>query len=274
MAESYLHVNQSSHSSQSSEAVAWRGWDTVNVWGLPLARLNRDQTVEAVDRLIERRQPSFFITANLHYAMLSAQDSRLAEVNRTAAFLVADGTPMVWYSRLLGRPLPERVAGSDLIYQLCGRAAERGHRVYFLGGRPGVAADAATTLTWMNPGLRVVGVDAPNLDLFSEEEHRRLIERIRDARPDLLFAALGQPKGELWLAKNLEALAVPACVQVGASLDFVAGTAARAPLWMQRFGLEWLHRLLGDPRRLGPRYARNAWFLLGAVTRDVVTRRT
>jgi N-acetylglucosaminyldiphosphoundecaprenol N-acetyl-beta-D-mannosaminyltransferase len=231
--------------------------------------LDRAQTVDTVDRLIERREPGFFITANLQYAMLSARDSRLAEVNRRAAFLVADGMPMVWYSRLLGKPLPERVAGSDLIYFLACRAAERGYRMFFLGGQPSAAADAATTLSWMYPGLKVAGVEAPQIESLSPDDHQRLIERIRDARPDVLLVAFGQPKGELWLAENVQALEVPACVQVGASFDFVAGRAARAPRWMQRSGLEWLYRMVCDPRRLGPRYVRNAWFLAKAVFRDL-----
>lgn len=243
--------------------------ETVWIWGLPLARLGREETVEMVDRLIERRRPGFFITANLQYAMLAAHDPRLAEVNRSAAFLLADGMPMVWYSRLLGRPLPERVAGSDLIYLLCRRAADRGHRVFFLGGKPGAAADAATTLSWMYPGLTVAGIEAPELESLSADEHQGLIARIRNARADLLMVAFGQPKGELWLAENLAALGVPACVQVGASFDFVAGRASRAPRWMQRLGLEWLYRTVCDPKRLGPRYARNAWFLLKAVIRDI-----
>jgi N-acetylglucosaminyldiphosphoundecaprenol N-acetyl-beta-D-mannosaminyltransferase len=246
--------------------------ETIWIWGLPFACLDRDQTVDAVDRLIERREPSFFITANVQYAMLSDGDPRLAEVNRLAAFLVADGMPMVWYSRLLGRPLPERVAGSDLIYLLSRRAAERGHRVFFLGGRPGVAAAAATTLSRRYPGLQVAGVETPELDSLSAEEHQRLVERIRAARPDLLLVAFGQPKGELWLVQNYRALGVPVCVQVGATFDFVAGQAARAPRWMQAIGLEWLHRLCCDPKRLGPRYAKNAWFLVKAVLRDLAAR--
>lgn len=246
---------------------------TVSIWGLPLALVDTAKAVALVDQLIMRRQPAFFITANLHYAMLSCQDPRLAAVNRAAAFLLADGMPLVWYSRFLGRPLPERVAGADLIFLLCRRAAERGHRVFFLGGRPGVAADAAMRLSWMYPGLKIAGIEAPKLESLSAEEHRRLIERIREARPDLLFVAFGQPKGELWLWENAASLGVPACVQVGATFDFVAGHAPRAPRWMQRCGLEWLFRLASDPRRLGPRYVRNAWFLLRAVWRDVLGRK-
>jgi N-acetylglucosaminyldiphosphoundecaprenol N-acetyl-beta-D-mannosaminyltransferase len=237
-----------------------------------LARLDRGQTVDMVDRLIERGEPSFFITANLQYAMLSDGDPRLAEVNRRAAFLVADGMPMVWYSRLTGRPLPERVAGADLIYLLAGRAARRGHRVFFLGGKPGVAAAAATALSWRYPGLQVAGVEAPELEALSAEEHERLVERIRAARADLLLVAFGQPKGELWLAQNYRALGVPVSVQVGATFDFVAGHTARAPRWMQAVGLEWLHRMGSDPKRLGPRYAKNAWFLAKAVLCDLAAR--
>lgn len=247
--------------------------ETVWIWGLPFARMNREQTLARVDRLIALGEPSFFITANVQYAMLCDGDPRLAEVNRQAAFLVADGMPMVWYSRLLGRPLAERVAGADLIYLLARQAAERGHRVFFFGGRPGVAEAAATILSWKYPGLQVAGIEAPELESLSAEEHQRLLERIRDARPDLLLAALGQPKGELWLAENYRALGVPVSVQIGATFDFVAGHTARAPRWMQATGLEWLHRLASDPRRLGRRYARNAGFLAKAVFRDLTGRR-
>jgi N-acetylglucosaminyldiphosphoundecaprenol N-acetyl-beta-D-mannosaminyltransferase len=197
----------------------------------------------------------------------------LAEVNRLAAFLVADGMPMIWYSRFTRQPLPERVAGSDLIYLLCRRAAKRGHRVFFLGGRPGVAAAAATKLCWMYPGLEIAGIQAPELKSLSASQHDQLVSHIHDARPDLLLVAFGQPKGEIWLAQHYQRLGVPAGVQVGASFDFVAGRAVRAPRWMQRTGLEWLYRMGHDPKRLGPRYAKNAWFLGKATLRDLIARR-
>ena len=239
------------------------------IWGLPLARLSVGQALDLIDRLIRRGEPSLVITANLHYAMLSDGDPRLAKVNCLAALVVADGTPMIWYSRLTRRPLPERVAGADLIYLLCRQAAERGQRVFFLGGKPGVAAAAATKLSWMYPGLPVAGIEDPELDSLSACEQDQLTGRIRDARPDLLLVAFGQPKGEIWLAENLQKLNVPVSVQVGASFDFVAGRATRAPRWVQRIGLEWLYRMSCDPKRLGPRYAKDAWFLAKAVLRDL-----
>ena len=241
----------------------------VTIWGLPLARVTFQQTVDTVDQLIEERRPGFFITANLHYAMLANRDPRLQAANDRAAFIVADGMPLVSYSRLKRQPLPERVAGSDLIYGLCERAAERGHRVFLLGGAPGVAEQAAGKLCRRYPGLQIVGVEVPPFRKLTAEEHHHLIGRIRAARPDLLLVALGQPKGEIWLAENFRALGVPVCVQVGATFDFVAGRVRRAPKWMQKIGLEWFHRILSEPRRLVPRYFRDALFLLQALTRDL-----
>lgn len=244
--------------------------DRVWVFGLPLVTWTLQQTVDAVDRLVQQRTPSYFITANLHYAMLTDRYPKLREVNRRAAFLVADGMPLVWYSRLTSRPLPERVTGADLIYPLCQRAAERGYRVFFLGGAPGVGEAAAERLIGRFHALRVAGTAAPELDTLSSAEHTRLIATIRDARPDLLFVAFGQPKGEFWLAEHCQELAVPVSVQVGAAFDFVAGRAFRAPRIWRRLGLEWLYRLLREPRRLGPRYLRNALFLFRAAARDMV----
>jgi N-acetylglucosaminyldiphosphoundecaprenol N-acetyl-beta-D-mannosaminyltransferase len=273
MSEPFTREPSTSQATPSFSAEKLEDLETVWIWGLPFARLDRYETIEAVERLIRRGEPSFFITANVQYAMLCDGDPCLAEVNRQAAFLVADGMPIVWYSQLLGRRLPERVAGSDLIYLLARRAAERGHRVFFVGGKPGVAAAAATVLSWRYPGLQIAGVEAPELESLSAEEHQRLVERIREAHADLLLAALGQPKGELWLAANYRALGVPVSVQVGATFDFVAGRAARAPRWMQAIGLEWFHRMCCDPKRLVPRYARNASFLIKAVLRDLIGRR-
>jgi len=246
-------------------------FDRVWIWGVPLARLTYQQTLDKVDRLIRCGRPAFFITANLHYAMLTSRHQRLRSVNNKAAFLVADGMPLVWYSRLTGRPLPERVTGADLIYLLFERAAERGHRVFLLGGAGDVAEEVARIALSRYPGLQIVGVLAPMLDDLSPEEHENLIGRIREARPDLLLVAFGQPKGELWMAENCHALGVPACVQLGASFDFVAGRTSRAPKWIQRIGAEWLYRTWCQPRRMIPRYFRNALFLVQSVARDVIS---
>jgi len=242
--------------------------ERVEIWGVPLASVDYGRTLDLVDELVERREPSFFITANLHYAALSARHRQLKEVNNRAAFIVADGMPMVWYSRLIGRGLPQRVAGADLIFMLSRRAAQQGHSLFLLGGGPGVAEQAADTLTTAYPGLRIVGIESPILGRMTEQEHDHLIWKIRTARPDLLFVAFGQPKGELWLAENYRSLGVPACVQLGASFDFAAGRIPRAPRWAQRLGAEWLYRISQQPKRLIPRYSADALFLAKSLAVD------
>jgi N-acetylglucosaminyldiphosphoundecaprenol N-acetyl-beta-D-mannosaminyltransferase len=239
--------------------------DPVWVWGLPLMPDTFESALDRIDRHIAQGSPSFFITANLNYAMLVDADPRLNELNQQAAFILADGMPLVWWSRLCPRQLPVRVAGSDLIYGMCERAAQNGHRVFLLGAARGVAQEAANNLTTRYPTLQIAGVECPPFRELNETEERELITRIRDSKPHILFVAFGQPKGEYWIARNLEALGVPVCVQVGASLDFVAGRVKRSPKWMQKTGSEWLFRLAQEPRRLAKRYLDNVLFLLKAV---------
>jgi N-acetylglucosaminyldiphosphoundecaprenol N-acetyl-beta-D-mannosaminyltransferase len=245
----------------------------VSVWGLPLAPWTFQQTLDEIERLIDRGEPGYFITANLHYAMLTARQPELACVNRDARFLGADGMPLVWASRWRTRCLPERVTGADLVPALCGLAAERGYRVFLLGGAPGVGQQAAAALRQRWPNLAIVGIEAPPFRGLSRAENAELVARIRAVRPDILLVAFGQPRGELWIAANYQALRVPVCVQVGASLDFLAGKVRRAPRWLQMIGLEWTYRLLREPRRLWLRYAANALFAACMLSRDCWTPR-
>ena len=243
------------------------------VWGLPLVPWTFRQTLDQVEQLIRQRRPTYFITANLAYAMLTAQDARLTAVNQGAAFILADGMPLVWASRLRQTAVPERVTGADLVPALCEAAATQGQAVFLLGGAPGVGDEAARRLGERYPGIRVVGVESPPFREPTPEEHAQLLARIREARPDLLFVAFGQPKGELWLAANSADLGVPVCAQIGASLDFLAGRVSRAPRWVQRVGLEWAYRISREPTRLIPRYARNLLFGVRMFVADFLTPR-
>jgi N-acetylglucosaminyldiphosphoundecaprenol N-acetyl-beta-D-mannosaminyltransferase len=231
--------------------------------------MTRSQAADAMMGLIEAGRPSFIITANVHYAMLTAERPDLRAINDQAAFIVADGAPLVWASRLGPARLPERVAGSDLIYDLCERAARLGRGVYLLGGADGIADEAARRLQALYPGLRIVGTACPSPATLEGPGVREVIAEIKAARPDLLIGAFSQPKGELWLARHIDEMGVPACVQLGASFDFVAGKVNRAPLFFQKTGLEWAYRIYTDPARLAPRYAKNAVFLLSSIGRDL-----
>jgi len=253
------------------EIVAETMTERVWVWGLPLAPMTLAEAAEATTDLAEAGRPSYFVTANTHYAMLTHEFPELREVNARAAFLVADGAPLVWASRRRGAAaLPERVAGSDLIFQICERAAAKGLSIFLLGGAPGVAEDAGRRLSALYRGLRVAGTACPAFGDLAPAERESLFDDIRTAGPDILFVALGQPKGELWIAEHHEALGVPVSVQVGAAIDFVAGRVRRAPRGLQRVGMEWAYRMWLEPRRLAPRYARNALFLARMLCRELL----
>lgn len=240
----------------------------VPVWGARFAPWTLGRTVDEIDALVRAGAPSYFVTANLHTLMLADAEPEMRAILDGAAFVLADGMPVLWGARLGGRRLPERVAGSDLLPALCEMAASRGYRVFFLGGSPGVADAGAERLVARFPGLQVVGTESPPFRPPTPEEEGALAGRIRAARPHLLLVLFGQPKGELWIRRHIGELGVPVCAQFGASLDFVAGRVRRAPRWVQRTGMEWLYRLAQEPLRLGGRYARNGLFLARMLTGD------
>lgn len=244
------------------------------VWGVPFSRVTYADALAKIDQLIAGNTPNFLITANLHYAMLSAGDQRLRQNNSRAAMILADGMPIVWASRWRDHPLPERVTGSDIVPLICERAAEKGYGIYLLGAAPGIAEEASRRLCKRFPALRIVGVHAPPFRMLSPDEERQMCDNIRLAKPDILLIAFGQPKGEYWVADNYQALGVPVVMQVGATLDFIAGSVHRAPRWMQQIGCEWVYRFLTEPKRLGRRYVGNAWFAMKMLIRDMTTRRS
>lgn len=229
-----------------------------------------DQALDAVTAMIDDRVPRYVITANLNYAMLVASDPQMRSVTDDAAMILADGQPIVWRS-WLAKPsqwLPGRVAGSDLLFRLAEKADQHGWRIYFLGAEPGVAQACADELKTRYPGMQVAGVHSPPYRELSSIEIERQLDDIRQSRADILLVAFGQPKGEKWIHQHSQQLGVPVSIQVGASFDFAAGRVQRAPRWMQRTGLEWVHRMLGDPRRLIPRYCGNLYFLVRTSIRE------
>jgi N-acetylglucosaminyldiphosphoundecaprenol N-acetyl-beta-D-mannosaminyltransferase len=240
------------------------------IWGTGFTPLDMAQTVELAERVIQNGRSEYFITANLNYLMLTEQHPRLAEVNQRCLAVLADGNPIVWRSRFTKTSLPERVAGSDLIVELSRLAADKKYRIFFLGAAPGVAQKAAERLRSQFPNLQIAGCYAPPFRALSRAEHESIIETIRASRADILLVAFGQPKGEFWIYDNLNSLGVPLSIQLGASFDFLAGTARRAPPIWQRIGCEWMYRALSDPRRLAPRYALNIAFLIRKIFQDTV----
>ncbi len=204
-------------------------------------------------------------TVNPEFIMIAQRDPNFFNILNRAGLCVPDGVGLLWAARHRGRPLPERVTGSDGVPKIAERAAQRGWRLFFLGAAPGVADKAADVLRQKYPGLQVVGVYGGSP---APEEEDRIVERINAANADILFVAYGAPEQDKWIARNLPRLHVAMAMGVGGSFDFIAGVVPRAPLWMQRAGLEWLFRLYLQPWRF-KRMLRLPRFVLAVLRQPV-----
>ncbi|WP_413779977.1 WecB/TagA/CpsF family glycosyltransferase [Anaeroselena agilis] len=220
----------------------------VDVLGVQIDAVTLAEAVRTVEGFIAEGGPHLVATANAEMVMAAGRDRELARILADAALVVPDGAGVVWAARHLGQPVPERVAGFDLAEELLARAATEGWRVFFFGGAPGIAAKASEAAAAKWPGLTVAGVRD---GYFAPEEAASIAAAIRASKPHILLAALGVPKQEKWLAAQATTLAVPVSMGVGGTFDVMAGVTRRAPLWMQRAGLEWLYRLGCDPKRIG-----------------------
>jgi N-acetylglucosaminyldiphosphoundecaprenol N-acetyl-beta-D-mannosaminyltransferase len=227
----------------------------VKIGSVSIDALAFGEAIDAIEDLVTRGKGGMVFTPNVDHIVIAEEDPRFRAAYAEADLALVDGTPVLWAARLLGSPLPEKISGSDLIRPLAERAAQRGWRLYFLGGQPGVAAQAKEILEREYPGLRVVGTSAPMIDLSRDiSEQRDVVDAIREAMPDLLFLALGAPKQEIFAHRVRGLLGPVVMLGIGASLDFVTGTAKRSPSWMSAVGLEWIYRLAQEPERLWKRY--------------------
>lgn len=222
--------------------------------GVPLDQLDTVQALEIASEMIASRTPHLLATANVDFLAQVQTDETLRRILVDADLIVCDGTPLIWMSKWLGDPLPERIAGSDLVPLLLDLAQERGHRVYFLGGREEVLTAAEGKIKERWPELQIAGMDSPPFAPMDQMDHAGICQRIREANADMLFVCFGCPKQEKWLAMNFRDAGVPLAIGVGATIDFLAGTVKRAPIWMRKTGLEWFFRVAQEPKRLARRY--------------------
>ncbi len=217
--------------------------------------LTMNEAVDGIVELAKAKTGGFVVTPNVDHIVMAEKQPALRAAYADASFSLADGKPLIWMSRLLHCPLPEKISGSDLVEPLMRKAAETGLRVYFLGAAPGVALKAATVLEERIPGLHIVGTDAPALGFEKQPEtEKETLERMLASKPDIVLFALGAPKQELLMHKWKKMGITPVMLGIGASLDFLAGKIKRSPRWMSERGLEWLFRLTQDPKRLAKRY--------------------
>lgn len=229
--------------------------ERIRIGQLPIDVVDLRGALGAIEALVAAGAGGTVFTPNVDHIVMGESDERFRRAYGRVGLSLVDGTPLVWAARLLGRPLPEKVSGSDLVIPLMERATERGWRVFLLGGAPGSAETAAARLKERLPVLNIVGTEAPRIDLASPPAERLAVAaRVAATKPDLVLVAFGAPKQELFCDETREVFKPAVLVCVGAGVDFVAGVARRAPAWMSRAGIEWLYRLAHEPRRLAGRY--------------------
>ena len=225
--------------------------------GVPIDDITMPEALDQIEEFIQRGRATGkshqIVTVNADFVIKAHDDPELRRILQEADMSTADGMPLVWGARLLGVPLADRVTGADLVPALAERAAQKGYSIFFLGAAPGVAARAAHILQTRYAGLKVAGVSSPPVKTLFESDNA-LLQTIGDAHPDILLVAFGNPKQEKWINMYAPRLSVSVMMGVGGTLDFIAGATRRAPQWMQRAGLEWLFRLIQEPRRLWRRY--------------------
>lgn len=222
--------------------------DKIDILGVKVDPVTMSQAVAQVQDYMDEKKNVLIATANAEMIMRATHDKELQAILNDAALVVPDGAGTVWAAHHLGHDMPERVAGFDLAQELMRLAPQRKRRVFFFGSAPGVAEKAKAKAEELYPGIEIVGV---RNGFFTEKDEPEIIAQIKEAKPDLLLAALGVPKQEKWLYKHKEELGVPVSIGVGGTLDVMAGVMKRAPLWMQKAKLEWLFRGMLQPKRAG-----------------------
>jgi len=246
----FVRVSSDQHRDEPQD-----GLSRIELMGLPLARVTGEDLLSHLFQALDSGRGGWLLTANLDILRRFAKDAEARGLYGEATVAVADGMPLVWASALRGDPLPERVAGSSMVWSLAERAAVAGRSLYLLGGAEGAADGARTVLEDRYPGLRVCGAASPMLSSIpSGAELSALSADVLAAKPDIVLVAFGSPKQE-YVIRHLRALLPRAwLIGVGISLSFVTGQTRRAPMWMQRIGLEWVHRMSQEPSRLARRY--------------------
>jgi N-acetylglucosaminyldiphosphoundecaprenol N-acetyl-beta-D-mannosaminyltransferase len=229
--------------------------------GVRIDSVDLASAVALIESAVGDRSPIQIATVNLDFLVRAQRSAELRRVLASTELNVADGMPLVWLSKLAGRRLPGRTAGSDLVPLAMSRLAARGARVFLLGGERAVALEAGKRLVEAYPGLVIAGHCEPPRVAIERMPNRSIVRLIQQARPDVLLVAFGNPKQELWISRHRQSLGVSVAIGVGCTLDLIAGRSVRAPGWMQQTGLEWLFRLAQEPRRLFMRYVTDSLWL-------------
>ena len=228
----------------------------VYICGVRIDRLSFDRVIKKlVEHIHFKKYPAYVVTPNAQHIVIFQNDPEFQKIYDRALLSVPDGVSLLWAAKLMNTPLEGRVNGTDLVEKLCAVSVKEQFKIFFLGGRPQAANIAAQIMYNRYPQLKVIDTYCPPYNFENNKaEIQKIEEIIKMAAPDILFVGLGAPKQEKWIANFYQKLNVPISIGIGGSFELISGMVNRAPQWMQQAGLEWLFRLIVEPRRLGKRY--------------------
>ena len=241
----------------------------IQMMGCAVDNLDMEESLAVVEGFIRSGRPHQHVVVNVDKIVKASRDPGLRRIINDCDLINADGMPVVWASRLLGKPLKERVTGVDLFEALMARAARKGWRVFLLGAREEVVSGVARLYPARYPGLTIAGY---RNGYWSKAEEEEVVAQIGAARPDILFVAISSPTKEAFLARYQAAMKVPFAMGVGGTFDVAVGHVKRAPVWMQKAGLEWFYRFLQEPRRMFRRYFIEDMAFVALFAREWVRR--
>lgn len=227
----------------------------INICGIKIDNFTMKEAIDEVCKIIDSKKTGYIVTPNVDHVVKIQKDKDFKKIYDNATLVFADGVPLLWAAKFLGTPLKEKISGSDFFPEMCKTASEKNYKVFFMGGREGAADKAAEVMTKTFPKLKVCGTYCPPFGFEKdEEENNKIIKMLKKAKPDILFVGLGAPKQEKWVCKYMDKINIPISAGIGVTFEFTAGMVKRAPVWMQKVGLEWFWRLVMEPRRLWRRY--------------------
>lgn len=217
--------------------------------------ITMSQAIESIENMIASDRKSYVVAINVDVVMKIENDSYLKQIVDEADMVLVDGKPLIWISKFHGNEVREKISGSDLVPQLCRVSAEKGYKMFIIGGKDGIAKKAKKSLKAKYPDIKIVGTYAPPMGFENDkQELDKINQMISEASPDLLIACFGCPKQEKWIYENISEYNAKVTVCAGATVDFLAGNVKRAPKWMSDHGLEWFYRFLQEPKRMFKRY--------------------
>ena len=246
----------------------------VDILGTPVSSLTMDELFSDWEAVIQAGQKAQVCITPVNSILAARATARVQAIYRNADYVLCDGVPVKWASEFLGTPIKERITGLDVLPRIFPFAAERNFTIFLLGASPGVAETLKTTMEVKYPSVKIVGTFVPPFRAeFSQEENEEMIEAINAVKPDILLVSLTAPKQDIWLAENLSTLNTHLAIGIGGAFEVAAGMIKRAPLWMQKSGLEWLYRFLQEPKRMFKRYFVEAPVFIPLIIQQKINRR-